>query len=1138
MTGNLTIDGNATLDTTVSNYNITLAGNWTNKGTFTCQQGTVLFDGSGAQTINDANTWYGLSVTTSTARTVSFESGVTQTVASGGSLTFTGASGQLLTLAPLTPATKWLLNQNAAASQSVSYVSVSYSNANAGAEIDASDGTNVDGTNNDNWNFAASGITVSGRVCSAEPCNDTNGSGACSVANVVGLSVDGGSPSYASCNTTTGAYSFSSVSADSGATITLFLNDNATDASAVVVSDGNTVSDGDFYDSAVVVRSQTGTATIADMMDYDSDQQTGDIRFDAETGVLNVEAGHELHIWTGDTFAPGGTVTLASGSGSDIHLDDNAVFTAGGAISIGGSWTADASSTFTHNDNNVTFTAGVSGQTITTNGQNFYNLIFNGSSGVWTATTDTLTVANNLTVTNGNFDTGSVNNTITGATSVTGTLTISSTTGTKTFTGDVTVNATGTWNETAAEDISFGGSLTNNQTFTASTGVHTFTGTGKSINGTVAIPNLTISGTTTNNDTLTVSTALSGASTLTNAATGTLNIGGTSGITGLTATTSGNTVNYNGTDQTVKAVGYHHLTLSNSGAKTMTSITTIGGDLTISGAATMTGNAAFTVTGALNYSSSGSTTLTAATAISIGKYNQTAGTFADNANTITVTGTGAGTWTKSGGTFTATGTATFTGSDPGIGASNFNNLIINVSGTATLEGAITVGNDLTISAGTLDISATNYGITVSGNWDNNGIFTRGTGTVTFNGTSAHTITDGKSPFHALIFDGAGTFTYTDEGTATGSPTISTTIPDSANATVNFINARTGTVSVSAVGTNTLNVDWYLGVHVVEAVSPYSGIDTSANAITISENSGSPESTVWRYNSGWGSPAASQTTDTDDTFINPQPSVTGAIKIREYAKTNTGTTYYLYNLQIDWQTSYGQYDYYDDYPGTYLTSSLNSGTIGSGWHRADPVSTVNGDGTLNNTTSTGTWYVGMLSGLDVTITGTTITFDDLNSGNSFTDDTFTGSNTTSTNITVTTSATNGYVVTAWETQKMTHNDFGTVEIDNFNINGVDIVYTNTNTWTNNCSTAAPNNECGFGFTSRDPSVESVDRYYNGGGDAKYAGFPTDSASPIIVMDYDDPANGISYDIDYRISASNTQRPGTYSTTIVYVVTAEY
>src|SRR6185369_3209202 len=85
-------------------------------------------------------------------------------------------------------------------------------------------------------------------------------------------------------------------------------------------------------------------------------------------------------------------------------------------------------------------------------------------SGTATATTAAnLTVSGNLDVGTGTtFTVAGFDITVTGTTSVTGTLTHSSTTGTKIYTGNVTINAGGTWNETAAAAISFAGSLQNN----------------------------------------------------------------------------------------------------------------------------------------------------------------------------------------------------------------------------------------------------------------------------------------------------------------------------------------------------------------------------------------------------------------------------------------------------------------------------------------------------------------------------------------------------------------------------------------------------------------------------------------------------------------------------------------------------
>ena len=242
-----------------------------------------------------------------------------------------------------------------------------------------------------------------------------------------------------------------------------------------------------------------------------------------------------------------------------------------------------------------------------------------------------------------------------------------------------------------------------------------------------------------NSGTLTVGTALAGTGGLTQGASATLNLGGTSTITTLAAAASLNTVNYNGAAQTVLPVAYYHLTSSGSGAKTMTGVTTIGGNLPLSGSATMTGNAGFTVTGALNYGSSGSTALTGSTPVSIGTFTQTAGTLADSGNTITVTGTGAGVWTTNDvSLFTATGTVLLTGAAPQIGPGNFGNLSLSGTTAATMAGTIPLSGNLTIPDGAT-FTAGAYALTVTGTTTvgsgNSGILTitSATGTKTFTG---------------------------------------------------------------------------------------------------------------------------------------------------------------------------------------------------------------------------------------------------------------------------------------------------------------------------------------------------------------------------------------------------------------------
>jgi len=192
--------------------------------------------------------------------------------------------------------------------------------------------------------------------------------------------------------------------------------------------------------------------------------------------------------------------------------------------------------------------------------------------------------------------------------------------------------------------------------------------------------------------------------------------------------------------------------------------------------------------------------------------------------------------------------------------------------------------------------------------------------------------------------------------------------------------------------------------------------------------------------------------------------------------------------------------------------------------------------VNNPPTQGSWYVGMIKGLEVTIVGTSITFDELTTANDFTNNA-----STQTEIRVSTSSVNGYVVTAWESQLMTCSESGqcgSEEISNFTQG----TYANPDPWTTLCKDNP--SFCGFGFTSSDPSVEGSNRYgVDGDPDgSEYTYFPNDSSSPVRVSDNSGPIyynqSGSSYSITYRISVSPTQRPGPYGTTIVYIVTVQY
>ena len=451
---------------------------------------------------------------------------------------------------------------------------------------------------------------------------------------------------------------------------------------------------------------------------------------------LTVTAGIlDLATFTADRAAAGGTLTIAAGA----------------TLKIGGTNTLPA--------NYTTYTFGTPSTIEYYGGDQMIgprthrNLILSGS-GTKTLQAGTTTISNNLTLIGtvstttvvgltigGNLIVGDGTTftaagfalTVTGNTTVgggtSGNLIISAAAGAKTFVGRVTINANGAWNNSGNSAIAFRGGITNSGTFIAGTGVHTFNTNAQELNGTLSIPSVTVTGVAlTNNGALTVTTTLAGTGGLTNAATGTLNIGftGPPGITTLTATASGNTVNYNLTGaQTVRATTYSNLTLSGSGAKTVTGAT-VNGILSMEGTATAAGTApTYGAASTLQYKGSGIQTtglefpavfggsggviINNSNGVNLGSsvaitntLTLTSGTFAVGANTLTLNGpTIAGTPANL--STTASSSLVFGGSSTGVNipgsVTALNNLTINNTNGVTLNSSPTINGTLTLTSG-------------------------------------------------------------------------------------------------------------------------------------------------------------------------------------------------------------------------------------------------------------------------------------------------------------------------------------------------------------------------------------------------------------------------------------------------------
>ena len=227
--------------------------------------------------------------------------------------------------------------------------------------------------------------------------------------------------------------------------------------------------------------------------------------------------------------------------------------------------------------------------------------------------------------------------------------------------------------------------------------------------------------------------------------------------TGGTFTPGTGTVNYGYAGaQTVAVVNYYNLTLSNSGAKTMTSVTNVGGNLTLSGSATATLSALTNITGTLSLSSTATATTAANLAIGGNLSVGDGTTFTAGAYALTVTGTttvgngASGILTLS----SATGTKTFTGA-----------VTISAGGTINESAAVnpTFTGGLTVN-GTYQVSVAS-GYVPTATWNSGSTLSLTGGTGTLLGSTAQT-------FYNVTVNSS---TYTITLPASSAPTVAGTL---------------------------------------------------------------------------------------------------------------------------------------------------------------------------------------------------------------------------------------------------------------------------------------------------------------------------------------------------------------------------
>ncbi len=164
----------------------------------------------------------------------------------------------------------------------------------------------------------SSGITLSGTAYQEDESTNV-GSGVTVQVDVNGVSAG------SDTTDTNGDWSVTGVSASSGDIITVYLDDHGTyEGTTVFKTDGTNQTNIDVFQNAVIVRNDTGASiTNTNLESGDRDAGDDDIKFDVSSGNVTFDSGFELHVWTGDTYDPGGTVTT-QGTGGDVHVDDGA----------------------------------------------------------------------------------------------------------------------------------------------------------------------------------------------------------------------------------------------------------------------------------------------------------------------------------------------------------------------------------------------------------------------------------------------------------------------------------------------------------------------------------------------------------------------------------------------------------------------------------------------------------------------------------------------------------------------------------------------------------------------------------------------------------------------------------------------
>jgi hypothetical protein len=487
------------------------------------------------------------------------------------------------------------------------------------------------------------------------------------------------------------------------------INDITIDNGGTIVVGGNTFTVNGASDIDGTITAVAGTVDANGTFDATS----GNVTF---TGAGSLTLSGVVTSLGTLTDATNGTVTYDGAGAQSIVSDDYVNLIVGGgaattktlagAVVVAGAFTTDALVTTAMGANNLTVagattiegTLDVAGSTLTLNGGSDVN--------------GTITTAAGIVDANGTFDATGGNVTFTGAGSLTLSGAVTSLgTLTDAANGTVTYDGAGAQNIVADSYVNLivGGGAATTKTLLGIVIVAGAFTTDALVTTAMGANNLTVAGATDINGTVTMTTATLDANGAFDATGGTIDINGIGYLTLASTVTDLGTlsidfgkVTYDGTAQTIFADTYYDLTVATGNTKTLGGNLIVARDLTIDAGVTLdvSGN---------DYS------------INVARHFANSGTFTMQEGLVTFDGTDDQALTSGGSSFFA--------------------IIFNTGGAATkklsVNGTLTMTNNLTITAGTLDLDSLDPNVNIAGDVSiaNNAIWTSGSGTLTFNGTA-------------------------------------------------------------------------------------------------------------------------------------------------------------------------------------------------------------------------------------------------------------------------------------------------------------------------------------------------------------------------------------------------------------------